>query len=342
MWLTQLPVLFIWLWHALRARHLFFFTTANPTISTGGVLGESKYHILKHIPSEVLPPTLLVPPDTPATALPAMLQAAGIAFPVVAKPDVGERGWQVAKLHDLEALLAYHARMPAAYLVQAFVDYPEEYAVLYWRMPGQAQGQISSLCVKKHLSVKGDGRHSVAELMAMDVRASLQIERLQQQKPELMRRVPAAGEEVLVEPIGNHCRGTLFLDGSHLIDEALTAVFDRLSRAMKHMYYGRFDLKCRSIELLRQGREFKILEFNGVASEPAHIYDPAMPVWKKYRVVWQHWGILLRIYRAQRARGLRPMSLREGWQALRRYLTYRRAIERGRASERAICRALGT
>lgn len=326
MWLTNLPVVFIWLWHALRARHLFFFTTANPTIPTGGVLGESKRAILEAIPERYLPRTAYVRAGTPPDVLRRQLDEAGITFPAVAKPDVGERGWQVAKVHDADELLRYHQRMAADYLVQAFVDWPEEYAILYWRMPGARHGQITSVCIKKHLSVKGDGRRSVAELMAAEPRASLQLERMQRAQPELMRYVPAAGEEVLVEPIGNHCRGTMFLDGNHLIDAQLTAVFDRISLAMAQMYYGRFDLKCRSIEALRQGRDFAILEFNGVAAEPAHIYDPAMPVWEKYRTIWQHWGILLRIYRAQRERGVRPMSLREGWRALRDYLGYKKSV----------------
>ncbi len=330
MWLTNLPVIFIWLWHALRARHLFFFTTANPTIPTGGVLGESKSRILEAIPAQYLPPTLRVAAGTSPAVLRKQLEEAGIAFPAVAKPDVGERGWQVARVHDLDELLDYHRRMVADYLVQSFVDWPEEYAILYWRMPGATQGQITSVCIKKHLSVKGDGQRSVAELMAADPRAGMQLARMQREKPELMRYVPAPGEEVLVEPIGNHCRGTMFLDGNHLIDERLTALFDRISLAMRDMHYGRFDLKCRSIEALREGRDFAILEFNGVAGEPAHIYDPAMPVWEKYRTIWRHWGILLRIYRAQRRRGVQPMSTGEAWRALRAYFAYKKRVGAGR------------
>jgi hypothetical protein len=60
MWLTNIPVVFIWLWFALKARKLFFFTAVNPAIETGGVLGESKIIILNRIPKEVVPKTIFV------------------------------------------------------------------------------------------------------------------------------------------------------------------------------------------------------------------------------------------------------------------------------------------
>ncbi len=326
MWLINIPVVLIWLWQALRARHPFFFTTANPTIPTGGLLGESKWEILRAIPKAYLPATTLIQTGTSAQQLRQQLAEAGIGFPAIAKPDIGERGRCVVKVHHFGELWQYHRHMHVPYLVQAFVDAPEEYAILYWRLPEQSCGQITSLCIKKYLSVKGDGRRSVAELMAHNPRASLQLNRMQQQKPQLMQYVPRHGEEVLIEPIGNHCRGAMFLNGNHLIDDQLTAVFDRISLAMQHMYYGRFDLKCRSIESLRQG-QFKILEFNGIAGEPAHIYDPSIPLYKKYYTIWQHWQILLRIYRVQQKRGVAPMSASEFWQYVNRYLAYKCATD---------------
>ena len=62
---------------------------------------------------------------------------------------------------------------------------------------------------------------------------------------------------------------------------------------MDGIYYGRFDLKCKSIELLEEGKGIHILEFNGVAGEPAHIYDPEFPVWKAYRDIYRHFKIII-------------------------------------------------
>jgi hypothetical protein len=44
------PVFFYWLWLSVKARSLFFFSAANPSIESGGMLGESKYRILKNVP----------------------------------------------------------------------------------------------------------------------------------------------------------------------------------------------------------------------------------------------------------------------------------------------------
>ena len=112
-------------------------------------------------------------------------------------------------------------------------------------------------------------------------------------------------ERLELEPIGNHSRGTTFLNGNHFINEKLEAIFDEISNQMKGIHYGRFDMKCASSEAVQNGH-FKVLEYNGVAAEPAHIYDPAYPIWKKYRDIYRHWKIIYNIYKIQRLQGIKP------------------------------------
>jgi len=66
-------------------------------------------------------------------------------------------------------------------------------------------------------------------------------------------------------------------------------------------------------------RHFKIFEFNGVAAEPAHIYDPSYPFWKKYRDIFQHWEIIYRIWRYQRKKGVAAMTIKEAWAFWKNY-----------------------
>ncbi|MEM9260359.1 MAG: hypothetical protein AAGA62_11985, partial [Bacteroidota bacterium] len=315
---------------AIRAQELFFFSTANPVIETGGVLGESKRNILERIPTSYLPVTLFVEADE-QELIPLLerLKAAGLSFPLIAKPDIGERGFLVEKLESATDLAGYLRKARVAFLLQEFIDLPLEISVMYHRYPDHDQGFVTSLCVKEMLSVQGDGISTVADLMMDYPRARLQLGRFRNTKPELLNQVPLAGETVLLEPIGNHCRGTTFLNGNHHIDQSLTDVFHAIGREMEGIHYGRFDLKCAGIKRLKEGKDIKILEFNGVAGEPAHIFDPAYPVWQSYRDIFRHWGIIYRISSEQISRGIKAMTLGEAAGAVIAYRRYMRQAKRG-------------
>lgn len=329
MWLANAPVVFIWLFFALRARHLFFFSAANPAIETGGVLGESKINILRRLPPQVVPTTLFVRQGTPLQALLPQMQAARLQWPVIAKPNVGERGFLVKKLRSEEELKTYLASNPPDFLLQAFIDAPIELAVMHHRMPDTGQGRVTSICIKENLQVTGDGHSTVRTLMQQDLRSRLQLERFEREQPQLLELVPENGQVLELEPIGNHCRGTKFLNGNHLIDDEIHGVFNRIAAQMEGIYYGRFDLRCQSIEALRKG-EFLVMEYNGVAAEPAHIYDPDIPVPEKYRSIYRHWKIIYRIYKAQKSRGVRPMNLREALAAVKQYRSYMNQFKPGK------------
>ncbi len=321
MWLANAPVVLIWLWFALRARHLFFFSAANPAIETGGVLGESKMNILKRLPAEVVPKTIYVQAGTKSPEVLAAMQAAGLSWPLIAKPDIGERGFRVSKLRSEEDLQTYLATDPPDFLLQAYIDAPVELAVMHHRMPATGAGRVTSICIKETLCVTGDGASSIRELMMQNLRSKLQLDRFERQQPWLLEQVPHKGQVLELEPIGNHCRGTKFLNGNHLIDEEIHKVFNKVASQMEGIYYGRFDLRCQSIEALKRG-QFQVMEYNGVAAEPAHIYDPGMPVWEKYRSIYRHWKIIFRIFKEQQKRGVSPMSLRQAIATVKNYRAY--------------------
>ena len=319
-WLTNIPVVFFWLWFGLRARSLLFFTAVNPAIETGGVLGESKYNILKRIPEEFRPKMIFIPAGASAAEIRTLFGESQMTYPLIAKPDIGERGFLVTKIHDENELLNFLSSQQRDFILQAFVDYPNEASVLYHRFPDSRRGKITSLCLKKFLTIRGDGESCVADLMKRDLRASLQLPRFRKEKPGLLSRVPAAGEELLLEGVGNHCKGTTFLNGNRYINERLERVFDEVAMGMEGILYGRFDLRYRDMERLERGEDFAILEFNGIAGEPAHVYDPDMSVRSVYADIYRHWKIIYRLYLAQKARGVRPASWRETLRHIRRYL----------------------
>ena len=329
-YIVNIPVVLFWLLFAVRSRALFFFSAANPAIETGGLFGESKINILHRIPSKYLPNTLFITKATSFEKLVQAIEAAGLSYPLIAKPDIGERGFAVCKVNNVEELKKYSKAHAFDFLIQEYVDYPEEVSILYHRMPVGGAGKVTSVCVKAMLSVMGDGQSAVHDLMLRQPRAKLQLARFEESFPELLKQIPAKGERVELEPIGNHCRGTQFLNGNQHIDESLHKVFDTIGQQMDGIYYGRFDMKCESIEGIKAGRNFKILEFNGVASEPAHVYDPSYPLLQKYRDIYQHWRIIYDISRQQRQRGIQGMSWREAVSGLRTYLNY---IQQSKAVE---------
>jgi len=331
-WLANVPVYGFYTWFALRARHLFFFTNVNPAIPLGGAMGESKNDILQRLPPDIVPNGVFARAGEPFDTILKMLKKARLEFPLIAKPDVGERGFLVQKIASSDALALHLRRFPVDFILQEFLTLPMEMTVLFHRFPAQP-GQsneapafgITSVCIKEFLSVRGDGHSTVRQMMELQSRSAFQVPRFEQESPEILLKVPTAGEYLLLEPIGNHVRGTKFLNGNHLIDADLIAAFKPLCAQLDGILYGRFDLKCASPEALRRG-EFKVMELNGVLGEPAHIYDPAYGMWRAYRDLYRHWRIIYRLHRAQCWLGILPTPHREAWGMMRKYFRYKKEM----------------
>lgn len=316
-------------WLALRSGHLCFYTAANPGIKLGGLGLESKYQTLLKIPPLLRPKTLLVRPEEPFASLDRRLREARIGYPLIAKPDLGFRGFLVRKIDRPAELRRYLARYPVPFLLQEFLDYPREVGVLYYRLPHAPAGRITSLTLKSFLQVSGDGRSTLRTLIRRHPRSCLQLERLEARYGEALDRVPAAGEPVPLGVVGNHSMGTRFINGNHLIDEALLHTFDRIAGQIDGFSYGRFDVKCESLDALRRGRGFKIIEVNGICSEPTHIYDAGrISYWGALHTIQRHFFLIRRIAAAHHIRGVPFSSVSELVREVRRLLRYKRAIRK--------------
>lgn len=315
---VYIPVFVYWLCLALKARSFFFFSAANPSIESGGLLGESKIDILDKISDEFKPKTLFVSASADWTTLFDRVEAAGLTFPLIGKPNAGERGWRVEKLDDWESLLDYSQSSHVDFLLQEYIDYSLELGVFYYRMPSQQQGTISSIVQKEFLSVTGNGRDCIDTLIRQNDRALLQLTALNARYGDELERIPISGETVLLMPIGNHCRGTKFLNANHLITPELTQLFDRISGSIDGFYFGRYDLRCRSVADLYAGQHIRILELNGAGAEPAHIYQPGFSLWKAWGILLHHWRVLFKISRENHRRGVAYMTFAEARTIYRR------------------------
>jgi hypothetical protein len=220
-------------------------------------------------------------------------------FPVVLKPDVGERGRSVAIARAPDEVRRYLIDAAGWTIVQQYVG-GLEFGVFYYRFPHEAVGHIFSITEKRFPEVAGDGRRTIRELVLSDERASRIAAVYLQRDAD---RVPAAGERVRLVEIGSHCRGAVFLDGRRHETPALRAAIDAAAKAHPGFYFGRFDLRTPSIADFQAGR-FQILELNGVSAEATHIYDPAVSVWNAYRTLFLQWRLAFEIGAANRAAGI--------------------------------------
>jgi membrane protein DedA with SNARE-associated domain len=294
-WLAYLPLIPYLLWLAVRHRSLTLFTAANPGIPSGGFVGESKSAILAQLPH--VPEFRVVQPGESIQV---------VEFPVVLKPDVGERGSGVSIARTPGEVHGYlaHARVPT--IVQKYSG-GLEFGVFYIRRPGDVAGRIFSITEKRFPEVVGDGRSSVRDLVLRDRRASRIANVYLKRDPD---RVPEAGERVPLVEIGSHCRGAIFLDGGRHETPELRAAIDTAAKCHPGFYFGRFDLRTPSLADFQAGR-FSVIELNGVSAEATHIYDPAVSIWEAYRVLFRQWRFAFEIGAANRAQGVLPLTVPE-------------------------------
>jgi len=317
----------------LRHRSATLFTAANPAIPHGGFIGESKIDILRRLaPSgSVASATLLSlerPPDARVRQAFDFMNDHGLSFPIVLKPDQGQRGTGVAIVKSVHALEQLVRRQVVDMILQAFVPGPE-FGVFYYRRPSESRGHIFSITEKRLPELVGDGRHTLEELIWLDERAVSIAEVYRSRFRPRLTDIPQAGERVALTEIGSHCRGAQFLDGCALGTEALVDAVDRVAKHFDGFFFGRFDMRAASVEAFQRG-EFAIIELNGVTSEATHIYDPHHSVWTAWRVLCEQWRLAFEIGAENRRQGARTSTLVELVVALGAYrrLTARSTSER--------------
>ncbi|MCF6361506.1 MAG: hypothetical protein L3J29_12190 [Cyclobacteriaceae bacterium] len=320
-----IPVYGYWFYLGLKARSIFFFTAANPNIKNGGMVAASKKSILDSIPAQYIPKTILIKPPITCHKIEFEMNKLNLNYPVIFKPDLGERGWKVEKILDLKGAKSYLAEFDCDLQIQEYVDFPFEAGVFYYRFPEEPKGIVSSIVVKELLYVVGDGKSTLEQLIIKKPRARMQYSELKKKWQDRFNSIPNFNERVELQPIGNHNRGTAFLNGNHLINDQLIASFDAISQQIEGFYYGRFDVRCKNEAALERG-DVKIMELNGAASEPAHIYQEGFSIFKAYRVLFHHWNVLFKISVANHKKGVEYTSFEQGYKDL---VTSGRVMEQG-------------
>ena len=313
MWAFYPPLLVYVLYLGLRYRGFTLFTASNPAMPASGFVGESKSAILEGLSGagERIAQFAVLEPGSATerkAQVHAFMEARDLGFPVVLKPDVGERGNGVLIAHNDDAVAAYLASEQGPVIVQEFAP-GHEFGVFYYRIPGESTGRIFAVTDKRPPVVTGDGERTLEELILCDDRAVCMAETFMDRHAASLFDVPEAGERVPLVDIGTHCKGCLFLDGNWVISPALEAEIDRVSKTFDGFFFGRYDIRTTDVEAFARGENYKVVELNGVTSEATNIYDPRNSLLKAYRVLFRQWELAFRIGAANRALGQRPVSV---------------------------------
>lgn len=277
---------------------------SNPGIDNGGLINESKSRIFSLIPPatpELLPYQSWEPGSKPQ----------GEAWPLIAKPDAGQRGSGVRLLRSQAELDVYSAAADYRFITQDFSALPMEAGVFYLRFPEEREGRIFSLTRKLFPEIEGDGHSTLATLILKEPRNRYMARVLFKRHEARLAEILPEGERFRLVESGNHSQGAVFLNGAALAQEGLRQRLDEIARSMPGFLVGRFDLRYQDDASFARGKNFQIVEVNGAASEATHVYDPATPLREIYATLFIQWRCIFEIGQKNRRLGLGGSSARE-------------------------------
>jgi membrane protein DedA with SNARE-associated domain len=328
MWLVYLPVAGRVTWLSLRYGGLSTITAANPGMQDGGTVGESKADILRRLPAEWVVPFERQDAGEPSERVRQVLETLrrrSWRFPIVLKPDVGQRGVGVRLMRSSKDVERYLSVEHGAVIAQPYHEGPYEAGVFYYRRPGEAGGRILSITDKHFPFVTGDGVATVEELIWRHPRYRMQARTFLERHNQVRQRVLPPGEQLQLAIAGNHAQGTLFRNGRHLATEALEERIDQIARSYPGFFIGRFDIRYRDPEAFMAGADLAIVELNGATAECTEIYDPDASLLSAYRQLFRQWSLVFEIGAANRAAGIAVTPLARLIQLVRAHLTSRLA-----------------
>lgn len=302
LWVVYIPIGLYITWHGfMKYRCPPLFTAVNPGIPNGGGLAlESKKVILKGLAGAgkaVAAWTILqhdITLDDKLAELDAFMAKEALSFPLVLKPDLGERGQGVAIVKDRREAAGYLERALGDTIAQAYI-HGLEFGVFYYRIPGEARGHILGITDKRFPKLTGDGENTLERLILMDDRTVGMATFFLDKFEDRLDDIPTKGEIIKVTELGTHCRGSLFLDGSPLATPELLDALDAISTHFEGFYFGRYDIRVPSVDDFQAGRHLSVIELNGVSSEATWIYDPEYSYFYGLKTLARQWRIAFQI-----------------------------------------------
>ncbi|MCW7503616.1 DedA family protein [Leptospira paudalimensis] len=326
-YLPLIPYLF---YLSIRYRGIRYLTATNPGIIASGIAGESKYDILNLIPNKYIAKSCLVSSgiQDPETLIKQWLTINKIKFPIIAKPDKGERGFLVQKIHTMSELKQVLYNYPIDWLLQEWIEGPFEVGIFYCRYPDESQGMIFSVTDKVFPEIIGDGISTLESLIENHPRFRFQMETHKKHNLGKLQQIIPLGEKRRIGSIGNHIQGCMFQDGGYLLTNKLKTELIKIGDRTKGFYFGRFDIRFQDVKKFRDGKGFKIIELNGVTSESTNLYDPKFSILQSYSILWKQWKFIFEIGYQNYQKGIHLYPYGKLVQLIRQHNLYRKKFSR--------------
>ncbi|MGJ8638944.1 MAG: alpha/beta fold hydrolase [Opitutaceae bacterium] len=315
-WPVYAPVVVYCVYLAVRHRSLTVWAACNPGMHpASGLALESKSEILACLNGE----TGCVADwerIKPSTTLEERLGALGefraqyqLEYPIVLKPDIGQRGEGVAVIHSQSQAESYLEQNAECVIAQRFIP-GAEFGVFMVR-DSKGAFKLFSITEKVLPELVGDGEQTLERLILEDPRAVALAKHYMKVNRERLYDIPAVDEKIQLVELGTHCRGAVFLDGNRYKSDALLAKLTEVLSSYEGFSFGRFDLRIPSGEDLMAGKNIQILELNGVSSESTDIYDPKNSIFHAWKVLCLQWRIAFEIGAVNRAKGVAVPTLKD-------------------------------
>lgn len=299
-----------WIWYTIKSGNVWFFTAADPSLTFGGMEGEGKREMYEQLPEGTYPKTIYIDPGEPFNTVIERVEQT-FSYPFIVKPDIGMMGFMFRKISNAAQLKAYHQTMSTEYIVQSMIQYGLEVAVMYHRMPGEQKGKITGLISKEPAFVMGDGKSTLQELILAHSEERLDKQKTMVKFQSELNDVLPIDFKMRLSDASNRSQGGIMHDQSQHIDEELEAMFDRLSLHAGKFYYGRYDILCNSIEDLKKGTNYSVLEFNGTGAGPQHFHTVAS-FKKVIDIIIEHWRLIYIIAKKNRQLGVPKWGFLKG------------------------------
>jgi hypothetical protein len=316
-WLNLIPMIVQWLWLSLRYRSLTLPSAANPGITAGGIAGEGKseyFRIMGRLARSHTADFALLRNRRSATIVEEaekIMQEAELHYPLILKPDIGWCGFGVRIVRNRDELRSYLEAYPDGQdiILQRFVTYEGEAGLYYIRNPAETRGRICGILLRHFPRVTGDGRSTIAEIIARTPRLC-RLGRDGRSEPCCdTGRVPAAGELVRLTVTGSTRVGGLYQDATDIVTPQLEEAIDGIAADMPGLYVARFDVRFASLAGMKAGKAFQIIEVNGAGSEAVHAWDPRYTLAQAYGIVFEKQRTLFAIGASMRAQGYGPVGI---------------------------------
>jgi hypothetical protein len=184
----------------------------------------NKYNILKYIPSQYKPKTILFTRSN-------LNQIFHMKYPLILKPTICTRnGSGIKKINSFQEITKYiDNKNFKDYLVQEYIDTEYEVGLLYERNPLKSTGSIISIVEVKQLGdnfIRNDDKNN-----GINYNHKKEYDRV--------------------------------FNRSDWISLKLTETIDTISKKIPNFYVGRYDIKFSNINDFIKGKNFYILEANG-------------------------------------------------------------------------------